>query len=907
MQLTFVSDELAKSVKKSSNADRVAHYKVQFRNVEKAAQTFEAHDVKNDALHYAALQAVFDFGQQIRAEPEVLEEFVRQHELPWSKVTAKNPYNALIRLALPASTKKAWLSQCSTVLEYAHDRKINEPLSQWLEGGGVSGRYKEAVEHFARGTTGKAGRSKVLRLQTAKDRLTASPLTEALSGVDLTGSAPGFFRSLVYYDGTKTQLVHVRDTPDDAATETYLLDLVGPADVRAHPLADKQLFHFYRAIDLIVGSCGAPAKDEERHILIWNDEQDDEAVTRLRLVSDAYTFTNAAMTLADSILELEATGPLLLSHADAQAFRKDFQFDEEWRFDVQGPDVHLANSANSPMRLRLLPLAGRKGERRLREGAKPTRRTKHFHLTMDQMQGLVASIQTTRKLFDKQNKGNLTPYPKPKRFQLAPDGNQLCLDMQELPNVRSTFLTFKKPGANFHPHRELAIADTDQLCQALAPYGDDVTGYFVGSDVEDAALCLDHSFLGGDHFEYASPLVISVKMDRTLICDDLTVAPLPPQPPLPSEPASPSGPSKGQNQSSKQRGSVTKPLSTGLPMSPSGPPLAYPGGSAVSAGKPGIDPEDACPSFYSKALQDNWRSKRLKGVIWPPIPYKSGNLFGAYINSFMPDDAEKRLCRQYDLEWQLRWWRRMTDIPVTVIASGWTDEEAARHGELNRIGENGGRIIRAPARAIIDNRRHGLQEFYDSDHDWGIMMDDDATLHHGLQHNSGAAFFSEMAANDPAAYAAIDVFSPFTGKMPSHNVVWRENAQLFKGSHVFDPYYDLKGSLYVVRNFRKLGRPEILPPETFRLHGEDTLFGIEAISKGASVYRCDKIVLRELRSGGSSFPDRETNMKIGNTEIARLYAHEELKMGRTHLLDRKAMLRLKGRSDDRRIVVAKPR
>lgn len=876
-----MSDELTKSVKKSSNAVRVSHYKAEFQKVAVSTQTFEAHDANNDALQYAALQALFDFGQQIRTEPEILEEFVREHELPWSKVTAKNPYNALIRLALPASTNKSWYSQCSTVLAYAHDRKINEPLSRWLEGGGVSGRYKEAVEHFARGTTGKAGRSKALRLNAAREKLASAPLTEALSGIDLNGATPGFFRSLVYYDGTSTRLVHVRDTPDDAATETYLLDLVGPTDIRAHSLADKRLFRLYRAIDLIVGSCGAPGKDEERHILIWNEEQDDEAVTRLKLVSDAYTFANAEMTLAEPLLELETNGPLLLCYADAQAFRNDFQFDHEWRLGVQGSVVQLVSSASSPMQLQLIPLAERKGARALREGAKFTRRTKHFRLTVDQMQALTSSVQTMQKLFDKQNKDSLTPYPKPKRFQLAPDGNALKLGVQEMPNIWSTFLTLKKPGANFHPHRELSISETDRLCQALVPHGDDVTGYFGNSDVDDAALCIDHDFLDGDHFVYASPLVISVKMDRTLICEDLQLS-------VHTSPVSGS-----------EQISPTSNLTSGA--KPTKAPVKL-----AEATKIPTDLEDLCPSIYSNKLQSNWYIKRLPRVCWPKAAYKSSNMFGAFITSFMPDDTVKRWGRHYDLEWQLRWWRRMTDIPINVIASGWTDEEISKHNELQRISEHGGKIIRTPSRELIDNRRHSLQEFYASDHDWGIIMDDDATLQHGTSYNSGAAFFSEMAANDSSLYNAIDVFSPFTGKMPSHGVVWKEHPELHQKNHVFDPYYDLKGSMYVVRNFRKFKRPEILPSEKFRLHGEDTLFGIEAISNGASVYRCNNIVLRELRTGGTSFPDRLVNMKIGNTKISRMYAHKGLKMGRRHLLDRSKMLQKVGRSEDKRIIMQKP-
>lgn len=848
---------MSKFVKNSSNSERVIHYKSEFQKVEVIAQGFEAHDAANDSLQYATLEALFNFGQQIRAEPDVLEAFVREHELPWNKVTRENPYNALIRLALPKSTKKAWYSQCSKVLDFAHAQKINEPLSEWLKDGGISGRYEKAVEHFTRGTIGKAGRSKEIRLETAKRKLIEAPLTGALPDLDLNGAQPGFFRSLVYYDGATTRLVHIRDKPDDLATETYLLDLVSPNDIRSHPLEGKPLFSFFRAIDLMTGSTGAPGKTEERHILIWNEVDEDEAksVTRLKLVSDAYTFTHASATLTQAIPELNGKGLLLLRCADAQAFAKDFQFDDQWRFEADDVGVYLASDARFPQKHPLTPLVDRKAANKLRIGSNPTRRHKHFQCTLEQMQSLIANTKLAKKLFEKKNGNGLTSYPKLKRFQLASEGNELQLQLQELPNVQTSFLTFKKPGAGFRDQRELAIDDAMQFCQALIPYGDDVTGYFADSDVEDAALCIDHGFADGDRFEYASPLVTSVRLDRTLICEELNAEMLQAQ------------------------------LASLLPSADRATPVR-------------------------KHNYEKIRHNRRRDTVFPDVPYSGASTFGAFIASYLPDEPHHRAERKFDFEWQLEWWRRMTDIPVNVVASNWTDEEVSELKELQRITERGGRIMREPAQSITLNRNRCLMAFYASDFDWGIIMDDDAALMHGPTYNSGAAFLTEMTAN-PTAYDAIDILYPISGKMPSQSIVWRENPELFQHNHVFDPQYDLKGSLFIVRNFRKAGRPEIVIPPDFNLHGEDTLFAIEAISKGASVYRCGNMVLQEFGIGASHFPDRKEGMKIGNARAAEMYAHLGLKMstrkGSEHLLDRSEMLRQVGRSEDTRIVIKKPK
>lgn len=840
---------MAKSVKKSSNADRVNHYENEFQKVQDAARGFEQHDRKNEGLRNIALQAVFDFGQQIRMEPEILEDFVRANSLPWNKVTERNPYNALVHMAFPDTKQKSWLSQCSNVLDYAHDTKINEPLIQWLCGeGGISQRYTEAVEHFGRSTTGKASRSKALRIDKAKKQLLSDPLSDALPGIH--ASKAGFFRSLVYFDGTSTRLVHVQDKTDDAATETYLLDLIGPTDVTTHVLAEKPLFNLYRAIDLIVGSCGKQGNDEERHILLWNETTGSNILTRLLLVSDAYTFAHAKITLAQAIPELVEQSPLLLRYADAQVFLKDFQYNDEWRFEVSGSSVLLKNGAKSPTLLKLLPFGERKDGNRLRSGTKLGRRTKHFRLDVEQMQSLLGNLQTARKLLDKQNGHSLTAYPRPKRFQISSAGGFLRLDMREMPSIQTSFLTFRKPSASICQHRELAIEDVEQLCQALAPYGDDVGGWFADSDVEDAALCIDHSFLNRDRFEYSSPFVISVRMDRTLVCEDIAADYI----------------------------------------------------TTISTNR-------SAPAYSTKLERD--RQRRSAKIEWPTEPYSSGRTFGAFITSFLPNEQENRTKRKFDFEWQLEWWRRMTDIPVTVIASNWADEEIAACEEMNLIGERNGRLIKEPARPLIANRIRCLQEFYASRFDWGIIMDDDAALFHSAAHNSGAAFFSEMAANGPDAYSGIDVFYPINpGKSNSQGPLWKPSPELFRDNHVFDPEYDLKGSLFVVRNFRKEGRPEVLQPADFDLHGEDTLFAIEAIRQGCSVRRCGNIVLQEFNIGASHFPDRINQMKLGNAKIAEMYAQMGLRMsatkGREHNLDRSQMLRQFGRSEDQRIEVKKP-
>ncbi|MDQ1197510.1 hypothetical protein [Agrobacterium sp. SORGH_AS 787] len=292
-------------------------------------------------------------------------------------------------------------------------------------------------------------------------------------------------------------------------------------------------------------------------------------------------------------------------------------------------------------------------------------------------------------------------------------------------------------------------------------------------------------------------------------------------------------------------------------------------------------------------------------VTFPDTPHPSGGLFAAYIVSFMPDDPQHRIARRLDIEKQLRWWELMTDIPVHVIASNWQPLALKSAPELGRLAARGGSVINAPAQSVVLNRNAALQAFYASDHPWGIIMDDDAILYDSPNHNSGAAFFSEMAKNASSAYDDIDMFFPINpGKLPGQNTIWSADPVLYRDNHVFSGNHDLKGSIFIVRNFRLSDRPQILTPPHTGL-GEDTLLAMEAVSKGCTVYRCENIVLKEF-SGKSHFRHTRTEMKKGNEVIATKYAVQGLRMGSEHLLDRRDFLRscLSGRPD--RVVVAKP-
>lgn len=270
-----------------------------------------------------------------------------------------------------------------------------------------------------------------------------------------------------------------------------------------------------------------------------------------------------------------------------------------------------------------------------------------------------------------------------------------------------------------------------------------------------------------------------------------------------------------------------------------------------------------------------------------------------------------RAARAAGLQRQLAWWLDRTDVTMHLLLSNWRDAEINACTVIAAVINKGGGIRKIGSEIQIENRRDCLRSFYASEHDWGIMLDDDAVLYDKPHHNSGPALFAEMAANGISAYEGVDVFFPINPQKVGFNPIWNKDPHLFRSNHVFKRNLDLKGSMFVVRNFRKEGRAKIYPPEDFTLHGEDTAFAIEAVSKGCTVMQCQNIVLNEFTLPShyaKKGEDRKPEMRKGNEWLAKAYRDFGLAMKQeSHLLDKKEFLRRLLGNKKNAVAVPKPR
>ncbi|WP_284759236.1 hypothetical protein [Agrobacterium sp. fls2-241-TYG-188a] len=830
---------MGKAVKKEQIVSPLHQYKSRFQTIIDAASVFEDHESQSQKLLYVALERLFAFGEDIRQDAQSFESFLEDRGKPLNKVTRENPYNALVELTFSKNTSKSWRSEISNVLRYAAETKVTEPLPTWLEEGkGISGRYGEAVDYFGRKATQKNQRLRSSQLDMISAELTKARIVAApLPGVML---ADGFHRSLLFSEGGQTFLVHVRDNDDPKTVDKYLLEAVGSRTPEDHPLAARPLYPLYRAIDLIAGTCKSSNSSQHQVIAIWNEMADGVPVTKLRFLSDAYSFTNATVTLAHSLAELDGKGQYAFELQDAETFRQRFEHDYQWRILVDDKGVSVVDNAKSQSRLTLRPIAGYLGKK-LRQGAKLGLRTRHFQATCIGMKASASNLEMATALFKRDNGAQLTPDPTPKRIQWLSDGAMPEVGFTSAKGYSGLsypFLEFTAPTATIDPQMELSLADIAAFWNTASAYGEDLAGYIAESDVADAAFCIDHPFKDGDRFEYVSPMVLGVSMARTQVCEDFIAAPAPPPPPAP------------------------------------------PSGS-----KPSTSP--GTRSRNHARIEKN----RRKRTTFPAAPCSSGRAFGAFITSYLPDDAAHREDRKFDFEWQLEWWRRMTDIPVHVAASNWTDEEIATSKELGLLSEHGGGIIRQPGQSIARNRNLCLSRLYKSDFDWGIVMDDDAVLMQGENHNSSYRLFAEMAANGKSAYDGVDLFQPIFGRQTSFNKKYSAIDAPYAANHVFKKSTNLKGTMIVVRNFAQEGRDPLFLPEEFEFVGEDTYLTLQAISKGYAPMTCWNIILDEL-GGESHFAMTDTKrieqMREGHRKLVEIFGQDGLRMNSdsSHKLDK---------------------
>lgn len=264
--------------------------------------------------------------------------------------------------------------------------------------------------------------------------------------------------------------------------------------------------------------------------------------------------------------------------------------------------------------------------------------------------------------------------------------------------------------------------------------------------------------------------------------------------------------------------------------------------------------------------------------------------FAAYIISYRaPDNDQLRAARSEITKKQLKWWLEKTTIQINVIAMNYNTEDYLEDYPKDRIKYHDfGPMKTGPART------EAIKLFYESDNDFAIMLDDDSILYDKPQHNLGPLLFEEMDAQLDK-YKDVDVFFPINPQVSGFTPIYNKDPKKYADNHVFRRNLSLKGSLFVVRNFRKYNKTVIWPDLNFTWQ-DDHKFAMDCAVAGHSVSICYNIVLNEMSGKASNFAanpkDRLAPMLEANTRICNEFEHLGLKMkDGSHNMDKKEFIR----------------
>lgn len=253
--------------------------------------------------------------------------------------------------------------------------------------------------------------------------------------------------------------------------------------------------------------------------------------------------------------------------------------------------------------------------------------------------------------------------------------------------------------------------------------------------------------------------------------------------------------------------------------------------------------------------------------------------FGAFIISFADKDPAKRAARFEVHNIQLDDWLAKTDINIHVVAMNY--EEADFRQDPRIIYH-----VTEP-RKCSAARHEAFRLFYETDYDWGVIMDNDAMLYSAPQHNSSYNIIEEMR-DHLEDYRELGIFFPINPAKSPFTALLADD--LHQSSHVFRRNMDLKGSLMFVKNFAKLGLPCPYPDPAFDWC-EDGKLAYDTVAMGYTVMVCENLVLKEMGLNSSSFAtaeiDRKPFMKEANERIVAQTPGLNMKPGDSHLIDYK--------------------
>lgn len=242
----------------------------------------------------------------------------------------------------------------------------------------------------------------------------------------------------------------------------------------------------------------------------------------------------------------------------------------------------------------------------------------------------------------------------------------------------------------------------------------------------------------------------------------------------------------------------------------------------------------------------------------------------AYIIHHLPDDPEQRRLRKAAHAEQIAYWRQF-GLKFCITASNVRGEDLDRGSDIRYIQIQKG-VGQANSRNIL------LREFYASDEDFGLFMDDDIILDDTA---GSSSVFEELLTVDINRMHGIDLFSPIHPEWHGWDAAWKANNGGAAWTFKRNPRQ--AGHSMFIRNMRKFYdreyyfKNEWSPQPWAERCGEDVVFALDLHMDRFGVYDCyNMLKVVELDDNSTWMADSSKRHKLVDEFNARLVEEYDL-------------------------------
>lgn len=215
----------------------------------------------------------------------------------------------------------------------------------------------------------------------------------------------------------------------------------------------------------------------------------------------------------------------------------------------------------------------------------------------------------------------------------------------------------------------------------------------------------------------------------------------------------------------------------------------------------------------------------------------------AYIISYLPKD-DLRAKRLEIHNKQIDYWLSK-GLNVLVYAQGYEQQDFRE--DVRYIVNSKTTIDRpGPARNVL------LREFYESDEDFCLLLDNDIILYEGEKYCDSDNIVQILKDIPLENLQGVDAFEPLNPTQTPFSAFFAEKSEILSKNLFFKRRPNISGQSLFIRNFKKMGEEPLFYSDWFDektkkiIMGEDVAFGLELTKRGKGVYSLMNAVRKDM-------------------------------------------------------------